>query len=560
MRRTVFHLRLGSGLVLFAFVAMHMLNHALGIASLEAMEWGRRGFLLLWRSTPGTVLLYGAVLLHVLLVGYAVYRRRSLRMPLPEALQVLFGLAIPPLLAAHLVSNRLAHEVLGLEDTYAYVLLSLWVWDWRLGVLQTVATLVTWLHGCLGIYFWLRLKPWYPRWQGWLLSAALLFPALGLAGFASGGKEAMLRAQDVLWERRQVQAMNLPGPEGVVWAESTAGAVRMGALAFAAGVLGARLGRIAWQRRRGRYTVTYPDGRQGTMEAGVSVLEASRAVGVPHASVCGGRGRCSTCRVRVVEGWEHLPAPQPAELGVLERVRAGERVRLACQLRPVRDLAVVPLLPPNASPREGFRRPAYLNGSEREIAVLFADLRSFTRFSERKLPYDLVFIINQYFRSMGTAVEKSGGHLDKFIGDGVMALFGIESDLKQGCRTALTAAQAMSEALAELNRHLAPDLDEPLRIGIGIHAGPAIVGEMGFAHAISLTAIGDTVNTASRIEGMSKDFQCELVVSEAVALAAGADLSPYPRHAIQVRGRDEPLVVYAVLDAKTMSWEPAGAA
>ena len=233
---------------------------------------------------------------------------------------------------------------------------------------------------------------------------------------------------------------------------------------------------------------------------------------------------------------------------MLDRVSAPENVRLACQLRPTADLAVIPLLPANAEPREGFRRPGYLQGSEREIAVLFSDLRSFTQFSESKLPYDVVFVLNQYFRTMGGAIEAAGGRLDKFIGDGVMALFGIDGGPEAGSRQALNAARAMAQGLEELNRQLANDLQEPLRMGIGIHAGPAIVGEMGFHHATSVTAIGDTVNTASRLEGMTKELACGLIVSETVIDYAGVDYSEHPRKKIVVRGRSEPMEIAAIAD------------
>ncbi len=177
-------------------------------------------------------------------------------------------------------------------------------------------------------------------------------------------------------------------------------------------------------------------------------------------------------------------------------------MRLACQLRPTGDIKVTPLLPPFATARDGFARPGYLQGGELEIAILFADLRAFTRLAETRLPYDVVFVLNRYFAAMGRAVEEAGGHLDKFIGDGVMALFGIGSDPATGCREALHAARLMSEHLVELNAALENDLGEPLRIGIGLHFGPTIVGEMGYSKAVSLTAVGDAVNTASRLESL----------------------------------------------------------
>ena len=276
----------------------------------------------------------------------------------------------------------------------------------------------------------------------------------------------------------------------------------------------------------------------------------SRAAGIPHASVCGGRGRCSTCRVRVVRGLDRLPPASPEELHVLERVGAPRNVRLACQTRPTEELEIIPLLPPHtASIRDARPRSPQLEGEEREIAILFADLREFTKFSEQKLPYDVVFVLNRYFANMGSAVEHAGGHLDKFIGDGVMALFGIDRPLSEGCRQALEAARNMGQNLAELNRTLAADLPTPLRMGIGIHAGAAIIGEMGYGTAINITAIGDSVNTASRLETMTKEYGAQLVVSEDVATHASVDLSSYPSHDIAIRGRNEPVKVRVVADA-----------
>jgi adenylate cyclase len=227
-------------------------------------------------------------------------------------------------------------------------------------------------------------------------------------------------------------------------------------------------------------------------------------------------------------------------------------VRLACQLRPHGDLRVTPLLPATAQARHGFRRPAYLQGAEREIAILFGDLRSFTQLSETKLPYDLVFLLNRYFAEMGHAVEAAGGRIDKFIGDGVMALFGLDSGVEAGCREALVAARGMAERMESLNRALAHDIPEPLRIGIGIHTGPAIVGEMGHGTAVSITAVGDAVNTASRIESLTKTYGCELVVSEAVIARAGIDAGAAPRHEIEIRGRVERLVVRTFASARDL--------
>jgi adenylate cyclase len=259
--------------------------------------------------------------------------------------------------------------------------------------------------------------------------------------------------------------------------------------------------------------------------------------------------------VRISDGLDRLLPAGEQELKVLNRVGAAPNVRLACQTRPVADVTVVPLLAPTASPRDARPRPGYLQGHEEEIAILFADLRAFTQLAEHKLPYDVVFLLNRYFRAMGTAVEGAAGQLDKFIGDGVMALFGVGGRSGEGCRQALLAARAMAVNLEELNRTLTHDLAEPLRIGIGIHVGPAIVGEMGHGRATSVTAVGDSVNTASRLETLTKDYHCQLVISEDVALRAGVDVARFPQHEITIRGRGELLAVRVIADARDLPVE-----
>lgn len=253
------------------------------------------------------------------------------------------------------------------------------------------------------------------------------------------------------------------------------------------------------------------------MTAGATLLDASCGAGIPHASVCGGRGRCSTCRVRVGAGRDRLLAPSDAEARVLARIGAAPTTRLACQTRPLADIEITPLLAATAGPRQARAASRHHQGEEREVAVLFADLRGFTALAEHRLPYDVVFVLNRYFAAMGTAVEESGGRVDKFIGDGVMALFGVDRDVETGCRDALAAARRMIEHLEDLNRSLENDLDRPLRIGIGIHCGSVILGEMGYGRATAMTAIGDSVNTASRLEALTKEFKAELVLSEPVA-------------------------------------------
>jgi adenylate cyclase len=544
VRRT----RLCTGLVLFVYVATHLVNHAIGAISLEALELSRRAFVAVWRTPIATFVLYLSLIIHALLALWSIYNRRSLRMPVWEAAQLLLGLTIPPLLFEHILGTRVAEALYGLNDTYTYVLLVYWVFSPTLGLQQVVVLLLAWLHACIGLHFWLRLRPWYGRMVPYLYGAALLIPVLALIGFGVAGRNVLLLAQDQQWLRPTLAGIRFPPAASVAALNEVKESSRWLLAGLLALTLVARQVR-GWAGTRRKVTIAYGSGQRVAIERGMTVLEASRSARIPHASVCGGRGRCSTCRVRVGAGAERLPPATPEEQKVLDRVGAPPKVRLACQIRPQQDLEVTPILPPTATPQEALRRPSYLAGSEKEIIVMFADLRGFTQLSEHRLPFDVVFLLNRYFADMGRAIEGAGGRVDKFIGDGIMALFGIESGPAQGAREAIEAARAMSEGLEHLNRALTTDLAEPLRMGIGLHAGVAIVGEMGFGRATSLTAIGDSVNTASRLESLTKEFKVQLIVSDDVERLSEVDLARFPRHEIDVRGRTERIGIRAIASA-----------
>jgi adenylate cyclase len=539
-----------TGLVLFAFVATHFLNHALGVISLEAMEDGRRWFLGFWRNPLGTVALYGSLVTHAVLGLQALWRRRTLRMPAGEGVQLALGLCVPPLLVYHVTGTRFAHALYGVEDAYGRVVLTLWALAPAVGLRQLVLLTIVWIHGCIGMHAWLRLRSGYPRVAPLCLALAVLLPVLAALGFVTAGRSAAVLARGVA-ERERLLWSGGPSltPAARAVLESvppTAITIYTTALLL---VIAGRGIRNVRARRAGVIRVTYPNGRTAEIAPGLTVLEASRVAGIPHASVCGGRGRCSTCRVRVRARTETLPPPAPSELEVLRRVGLPPDVRLACQLRPRGDVAVAPLLPVGVSAADALR--SVPEGHEQEVTVLFADLRSFTRIAERRLPYDVVFLLNRYFDAVGGAIERAGGIANQFTGDGVMALFGVSGAPRDGSRAALRAGGDMVAAVAELNRTLGEDLPVPLRIGIGIHTGPAVVGRMGYADGVSLTAVGDTVHVAKRLEELTKQYACQLVISEALAARAGFDATRYPRHELTVRNRTEPLTVRVIEDASS---------
>jgi adenylate cyclase len=537
-------LRLFSGLVMLAYVTMHLLNHAVGLVSLEAMEDVLWYIFRIWSKRPTQALLYGSFLVHYTLALWALWQRRSLRLRISELTQLVLGFAIPILLARHVVGTRIADNFFH-TDTGYYVYL-LWIYFVRLpsqGYLQMLVLVVAWAHAMIGLHFWLGVRPWYVRLQPVALVVAVLVPVLSLLGMVEAGRQVIDLAADPNWTERAFARMTRPSQETADILENITDGLSWFFGGMVVAVLLARFVRHGWRRRHGLVRVGYPDGRFVEVTPGTSVLEASRIAGVPHASVCGGRGRCSTCRVRVRAEIDSLDPPDAVEQRVLRRIGATQNVRLACQLRPRGRVEVTPLLPPFAAAADGQRRVDFAQGSEREIAILFADIRGFTALAEGRLPYDVVFVLNRYFAAMGRAIETAGGRVDKFIGDGVMALFGVGSGAEAGCREALAAARLMSERLGALNLSLQGELDRPLRIGIGIHCGPVIVGEMGYGNAAAITAIGDAVNTASRLEGLSKVYECELVVSDETVARAGFDLRAFPRYEIEIRGKREMMAV-----------------
>jgi len=541
-------LRLWSGYVLLIYVTTHLVNHALGIVSLGALEQGRRLFVVLWHNPVGQTALYGGLALHVALALWSVFRRRTLRLSRWEWTQLALGGAIVPLATMHVVGTRGAALLYDVEPSYGWVLGSLIAGPWTGLARQFSLPLAVWVHACIGLHFAWRLKAWYRPALPWLYGVALLIPVLGLLGAAVALRDFAELARQPGFLREVFARSNVPDAAGIANLYALTDAIQYGLLALLIAAFAMRPLRDLWGRRAGVVTLEYGDRPPLARPAGLTVLDMSRLADVPHAPEGGRRGRCSTCRVRV-GGTDRarLPASSPEERKVLERVGAPENVRLACQLRPPPGrYRVTPLLPAAVGPVEAYRRQPQAHGGERYVAILFADLRGFTSISEGRLPYDVVFLLNRYFRATGAAVEAAGGRLDKFIGDGVMAIFGVETDQRTACRQALDAARRMGVALAELNEALSGDLDQPLRIGIGLHAGTAIVGEMGYARATQLTVVGDMVNTASRLESMTKELRVELVVSEDLLATAEETLAGFARHEVDIRGRQGRLAVRAV--------------
>jgi adenylate cyclase len=539
-------LRLVTGLTLFTYVTTHLLNHSLGNISIPAMEAGMVVQKWIWQGVAGTAGLYFALSAHYLLGLWAFYERRHFGWTRPEVVQVVLGLTIPLLLMNHLFVTRISLAVYGTEKGYAQELYSFWVTAPRLGVLQVSVLIVAWIHGCIGMYQWLRLKSMFGRWMPYLFCGAVLLPVLALMGFCQGGRTMLSLAQDPAWRAASLNPWQIGTPQDnhqlMVWRNWSIGT----AIALPALVLLARLVR-AWRERHGAaIRVTYPQGQSVRVPLGFSVLDASRSAGIPHASICGGRGRCSTCRIRVTGGADKVPAPSVAERAVLERVAAAPLVRLACQVRPQGDVCVVPLLPADWPETALRRREWPLPGEERFIVVLVVDMRDSTRLAETRLPFDAVFVVDRFVTAAGSAVQANGGRVSHFLGDGLMATFGLGCGAKDACLQAMRALAALGRNVAALNRVLVAETGEAIRFGVGMHCGSAVVGEIGHGEVRVFTTLGDVVNVAARLEGLCKDFGCEAVISHEICAVAGVPTDSLSGRETVVRGRSTPLHVHPI--------------
>src|SRR3954462_7584075 len=478
MRRS---LRLGSGLVLFTYITAHLINHALGLVSLKTAEAALEFAVEVWSSPLGTALLYGAFAIHFVLALWSVYERRTFRLPPLELLRIALGFTLPIMLIGHAANTRLAWELFGMPSDYARVVATLWFTDtqgMQLGVMAP-----GWVHGCLGLHFLLNRRPLYRKLRYVLFAFALLIPVFSGLGFIAMARElagstaAAAAGTDYLGPAAAAVKDYL-GPEHA--AERVALAQwRNGLLLGYFGLIGAifvaRAVRNALERgRRHLVTISYP-GRTVRVPRGWSVLEASRSFHLPHASMCGGRARCSTCRVRVSAGEKFCPPPANDEQRTLERIGAPRDVRLACQLRPEGDISVVPLV---RTARPVYRAAAPQRSREREIVVLFCDFRNRAELATDHLPQDLLHVLTLYVEGIGNAIRASGGTLSTVEFDSICALFGHDGGTN-AAQSALRAAGAIEGVIGDLNNRLGRRHDNRMTIAVSIHGGHAAIGEIG---------------------------------------------------------------------------------
>ena len=281
-----------------------------------------------------------------------------------------------------------------------------------------------------------------------------------------------------------------------------------------------------------------------------TVLEVTLRAGIQHTHVCGGRARCSTCRVRVVEGLHHVQPRNDAEAALSARLKLPDDIRLACQTRITGDVtirrAVVDELDIEIiSEHFGDESGASL-GRETDTAILFTDVANYTGFAASLPAYDVVHVLNRYYRTMNDIIESHAGVISDVAGDGILALFGVLEERENAVLDAVRSVKAMNEALVSFNDYLEPMYGWTFGIRAGIHFGRVVVGNFDTGRMRKVAAIGDAVNLASRIETANKDLGTRLLVSAEAYARVVKEVEATPTAPVSLKGKEGSFVLHAV--------------
>ena len=536
----VSRLRSVTGIVILTYVFTHMTNHMVGLVSISFSDAMLEVIRSVLRISVLSIILYASFFIHAALGIYSLVSKRSFRMRKTDWIQLVTGILIPWFLIGHAYVGGYATRFLGINDSYELTTLATWVFDPLSVVFLSVMLILAWGHGVIGINSLLRFNSTYQRFRSEFIVFAWVFPILSLLGYASSGKEMIAKViadQNVIGQIMMNAQLSMEMAGFLTHVNNTV--LKYYPLGLIALIPVSMIFYLARKRKRD-ITITYPGNRVVHVDRGISILDASRQNGVPHMSMCGGRGRCSTCRIRVISASSALPERNLIERKIAEKLKWDNSIRLACQLHVDQSIEVRPLVQSTSDNLNNNNRNA-LSGREEHIVVMFIDLREFTHISENLLPYDTVYLLNQYIEIVSKAVSKANGRIDKIIGDGVMALFVDEKNQKMNSLNALKASKQIAQNMEVLNEQCQKDFGFELRFGIGIHSGISVVGQIGYGEAISETAIGDCVNIASRLEQLTKEEKSQLVISKELLLSSDIKSTPDTSKKVTLKGKSEPI-------------------
>lgn len=293
---------------------------------------------------------------------------------------------------------------------------------------------------------------------------------------------------------------------------------------------------------------SYPDGVAFECTDSETLLEAALQAKLPLTHVCGGKAKCSTCRIWILEGLENCPTRSSLEEKLADKLGLDRHIRLACQLRPTADLAFRRLVldETDTTITSQINRDRHTNSGElKDVAVFFSDVANFTQISENLTPYDVMYILNRYFTQVGEVIEANFGYIDKFVGDGLMAIFGIDDQADAPLRAVNSGLQSLA-VVDRMKPFFKTMYDIDFDIRIGIHWGEAVIGSLGSPGHERLTAIGDVVNLASRVEASNKEAGTRLLITEALyeQVRNDVDVSDFIR--VRLRGTTERITLYEI--------------
>jgi len=526
MPRTRRDLRLTSGIVLFTYVTLHLSCHALGLVSLDLAERALRVTVVLWHSPPGTLLLYGAAAVHVCLALLAVYDRRTLRMPPLQGLRIVLGVTMPLALIGHFIATRYAFERFALAAEYSRVVVGLWANGTSGLALGLLAP--GWIHGCLGLRYAFGHRRSWQRWKLVLFAAALLLPVFAAVGFVTMARELDVRRSGTV----------PTAPQDATLREAREGALVV-YLALIAFVGVGRSWRSVAERRAGSIVwIEYPQ-RTVSVPRGWTVLEASRSFGIPHAAMCGGRARCTTCRVRVVRGASHCPVPAADERRVLERIAPNDpAIRLACQLRPTADIAVEPLVSVATSAARAAPQPSQA-AADHDAALLLVDVRLDPGDAATSAAaHDTLHALARAFAIVDAAAAAAAVEPHRHSASSWLLVFRGE-DRAAAVARALAVAERIACDAERLAAALGSELGLAMRTALVVHVGRIAVGAIGpGATAVAgapidavekapatlpSTAAALTISRdAAAVAGLGDDWRWEIASDESSGEGAGA--------------------------------------
>jgi len=249
-----------------------------------------------------------------------------------------------------------------------------------------------------------------------------------------------------------------------------------------------------------------------------SLLEATLAAHLNHAHACGGQAKCSTCRVSVVKGIENCIPRNVAEQKMAKKLNFPSEIRLACQTKIVGDISIRRMVADKLDMdliSEQFSEDSKIAlGSQQKLTIVFIDIINYTSLAEKFPPYDIVHVLNRYYRIMNTVIQENNGIISDVAGDGILAIFGANTENDNSVLDAIHAIEGMNKKLEIFNVYLNENFNIEFGIRAGVHYGNVIIGPFDTGTMKKLAVIGDNVNYASRIESANKKFGTKLLLSE----------------------------------------------